>query len=66
MGGPYDFFGNVSHITYNNLTKEQKKNRRTLIETMSKNGFRPYKNEWWHFTLRHEPFPTTFYNFPIE
>lgn len=66
MGGPYDFFGNVSHITYNNLTKEQKNNRRTLIETMSKNGFRPYKNEWWHFTLRNEPFPKTYFNFPVE
>lgn len=66
MGSPYDYFGNISHINYSNLTIEQKKNRRILLETMSKNGFRPYKNEWWHFTLRNEPFPKTYFNFPIK
>jgi len=67
MGSPFDFFGNISHITNNNdLTEQQKKNRSFLRETMSKNGFRPYKNEWWHFTLRNEPFPKTYFSFPIE
>jgi len=66
MGGPYDFFGSISHISYTKLTKKQKENRRILIQTMSKNGFRPYKNEWWHFTLRNEPFPKTYFDFPIE
>ena len=66
MGSPYDFFGNISHITYNNITDKQKENRKKLREIMSKNGFRPYKNEWWHFTLRNEPFPKTYFDFPIE
>ena len=66
MGSPYDFFGEISHITFNNITELQKQNRKLLRETMSKNGFRPYKNEWWHFTLRNEPFPKTYFDFPIK
>ena len=66
MGSPFDFFGNISHISYGSLTEKQQQNRRLLQTTMSKNGFRPYKNEWWHFTLRNEPFPKTYFNFPIQ
>ncbi len=66
MGSPYDFFGKSSHITYKNLTKQQQQNRTLLQKTMVKYGFRPYKNEWWHFTLRNEPFPKTYFDFPIE
>jgi len=66
MGSPFDFFGNISNITFNDLTEKQKQNRKILQTTMSKNGFRPYKNEWWHFTLRNEPFPKTYFTFPIE
>ncbi len=66
MGSPYDFFGIISHITYQKLTKKQKENRQLLQVIMRKNGFRPYPNEWWHFTLRNEPFPKTYYNFPVK
>jgi len=66
MGSPFDFFGDISHITYQDLTEQQKQNRQLLREVMSKFGFRPYKNEWWHFTLRNEPFPNTYFDFPIE
>lgn len=66
MGSPYDFFGTISHINYNNITAKQKQNRKLLRDVMSKNGFRPYKNEWWHFTLRNEPFPKTYFDFPIR
>ena len=66
MGSPFDFFGNISHIAYEDISPQQKKNRALLRETMSKHGFRPYKNEWWHFTLRNEPFPKTFFDFPIK
>ncbi|WP_158840849.1 M15 family metallopeptidase [Polaribacter sp. L3A8] len=66
MGSPYDFFGIKSHPLSKEITAEQQKNRMLLRNIMIQNNFRPYKNEWWHFTLRHEPFPTTFYNFPIE
>ncbi|CAM1372740.1 M15 family metallopeptidase [Tenacibaculum xiamenense] len=66
MGSPFDFFGKSSHIAFEKLTPQQKKNRALLQKTMVKHGFRPYKNEWWHFTLRNEPFPKTYFNFPIK
>ena len=66
MGSPFDFFGIKSHSLDKKITKDQQKNRMQLRTVMMQNNFRPYKNEWWHFTLRHEPFPATFYNFPIE
>lgn len=66
MGSPFDFFGISSHISYAQLTKEQKENRQLLQSIMRKNGFRPYTNEWWHFTLRYEPFPKTYFKFPVK
>lgn len=66
MGSPYDFFGQESHTYFKNLSSEQKKNRLYLREIMLEKGFKPYNNEWWHFTLRNEPFPKTYFSFPIE
>ncbi|CAL2093613.1 M15 family metallopeptidase [Tenacibaculum sp. 190524A05c] len=66
MGSPFDFFGKISHPSYPNLTKQQKANRYLLRKVMMANGFRPYKNEWWHFTLNNEPFPKTYFDFPIK
>lgn len=66
MGNPYDFFGKESHPFYNKTTTIQKRNRLFLREIMLKHGFKPYDNEWWHFTLKNEPFPKTYFNFPIE
>lgn len=66
MGSPYDFFGISSHVTYQNLTEQQKENRQLLQQIMRKHGFRPYTNEWWHFTLKNEPFPETYFDFPIN
>lgn len=66
MGSPYDFFGIQSHLNYPKLTKKQQTNRMLLRAVMGSNGFAPYKNEWWHFTLKKEPFPRTYFNFPIR
>lgn len=66
MGSSYDFFGEISHPFYKKLTKKQFKNRMFLRNTMLKFGFRPYEKEWWHFTLRNEPFPKTYFNFPVK
>lgn len=66
MGSPYDFFGIQSHPFYHKLTKSQKANRLLLRNVMLTNGFKPYDNEWWHFTLANEPFPKTYFNFPVE
>jgi D-alanyl-D-alanine dipeptidase len=66
MGSPYDFFGVQSHPFYKNISEKQKKNRFYLREIMLTNNFKPYDNEWWHFTLRNEPFAKTYFNFPIK
>ena len=66
MGSPYDFFGEISHPFSKKLTKKQQENRLLLRKVMLKNNFRPYVNEWWHFTLRNEPFPNTYFNFPVK
>ena len=66
MGSPYDYFGIESHPKQNNLNKIQRANRLLLRNLMLSNGFKPYENEWWHFTLKNEPFPKTYFNFPIK
>jgi len=66
MGSPYDFFGRESWINYANITAVQKANRELLQRVMLKHGFRNYPREWWHFTLRNEPYPTTYFDFPVE
>lgn len=66
MGTGWDYFGEESHVFYKNLTETQKANRMLLRDLMLKNGFKPYENEWWHFTLSPEPYPNTYFDFPIE
>ncbi|MDA7657364.1 M15 family metallopeptidase [Verrucomicrobia bacterium] len=63
MGSPFDFFGKKSWTTYPNLTSTQRTNRLLLKTLMEQNGFIHYSKEWWHFRLRNEPFPDTYYNF---
>lgn len=66
MGGSYDFFGERSHHDFRGISAKQKKNREILRRSMMKYGFRPYSEEWWHYTLRNEPFADTYFNFPVE
>lgn len=66
MGSPYDFFGQESWVNHEGITRKQKQNRQLLQTVMLKYGFRNYPKEWWHFTLRQEPFPKTYFDFPIE
>ena len=66
MGGPYDFFGPRSHHDYTELSTEQRSNRAFLKSIMSKHGFRSYAKEWWHYTLRGEPYPDTYFDFVVE
>ena len=66
MGSPYDFFGTISHPMQQKINKKQRANRLLLRNLMLTNGFKPYENEWWHFTLKNEPFPVTYFNFPIK
>ena len=66
MGTPFDFFGEVSHPDSRDVTEEQYENRMTLQRVMVRNGFEPLDCEWWHFTLSHEPYPETYFNFPVS
>ena len=66
MGSAYDFFGIQSHPRYQNISDTHKKNRMLLRKIMLANGFKPYENEWWHFTLKQEPFPNTYFKFPVK
>lgn len=66
MGSPFDFFGPGSWVKNPNLTTQQQSNRDLLQKVMTTNGFRNYSQEWWHFTLRGEPFRNQYFDFPVE
>ena len=78
MGGVHDWFGIESHPDYGGnpetgeytggvqITEEQFRNRMILREAMLRHGFKPYDCEWWHFSLADEPYPDTYFNFPVQ
>lgn len=66
MGGTFDLFSEVSHPDYQDLTDEQKNNRKILHDAMVNAGFNGVDSEWWHFTLKDEPYPDTYFNFDVE
>ena len=74
MGCTYDYFGLASHPdvqpgqpvgAYQPINQEQYDNRMILQKAMLAHGFKAYDCEWWHFTLANEPFPDTYFPFPI-
>jgi len=66
MGGPFDLFDEVSHPDYRGITDEQFENRMILRRAMVRGGFLTYECEWWHFTLKDEPYPETYFEFPVS
>jgi D-alanyl-D-alanine dipeptidase len=66
MGSPFDFFGKRSWLNYQQISEVQAMNRQLLQKVMNAYGFRSYSKEWWHFTLNNEPFPNTYFDFPVE
>lgn len=67
MGGTYDLLGEPSHFNYTKgLSQEQIRHRHILREAMVRHGFKPISVEWWHFTLRNEPYPNRYFNFPVK
>ena len=66
MGGTFDYFGQLSHPDYKKITKKQYQNRMILREAMLAHGFKPLAEEWWHFTLKDEPYPDTYFTFPVS
>ena len=66
MGSPFDLFSEISHPDSRDVTPEQYDNRMRLQKAMTGCGFRPIDCEWWHFTLEDEPFPETYFEFPVS
>ena len=59
-------FSEISHPDYREITDEQYENRACLQKVMIRNGFKPIDCEWWHFTLEDEPYPDTYFDFPVS
>lgn len=66
MGSPYDLFSPISHPDCRTITDEQYENRMLLQRVMTRNGFRTIDCEWWHFALKDEPYPDTYFTFPVS
>jgi D-alanyl-D-alanine dipeptidase len=66
MGTPFDFFSPRSWPSDRHVSAEAQANRAWLAQAMRRRGFVPYRKEWWHFTLRHEPFPDSYFDFAVR
>lgn len=67
MGSQFDYFGKRSHADFTkHLSPPEIEHRTFLAETMKDHGFTMIEEEWWHFTLENEPFPDTYFNFPVK
>lgn len=66
MGSPFDMFDEISHPDCRKITDLQYENRMMLRDVMTRNGFVPIDCEWWHFTLKDEPYPDTYFEFPVS
>jgi D-alanyl-D-alanine dipeptidase len=66
MGTPFDFFSPKSWTADATISTAAQANRAQLAAAMRQRGFRGYDKEWWHFTLRNEPFPDTYFDFPVR
>lgn len=65
MGSSFDFMDERSHHTSKKISSNEAKNRRLLRSIMENSGFEAYEYEWWHYVLRNEPYPDTYFDFPI-
>ena len=66
MGSPFDLFSEKSHPDFKGISESQYENRMLLRNEMTRNGFAPLDCEWWHFTLENEPYPDTYFEFPVS
>ncbi len=66
MGTAFDLFDVKSHTDHSDLSEEVRHNRQFLKRMMAKHGFRNLPEEWWHYTLNDEPYPDTYFNFPVR
>lgn len=65
MGSGFDFMDERSHHTSKRIPAGEAKNRRLLCTIMEKSGFEPYACEWWHYVLKNEPYPDSYFDFPV-
>lgn len=65
MGTPFDFLSPRAGSRAD-ISPQQRANRKLLSDAMRAHGFIPYEKEWWHFTLRNEPFPADYFDFPVR
>jgi D-alanyl-D-alanine dipeptidase len=72
MGSPFDWFGDESHPDYQGgalgqtCGEDWQANRLVLRDAMMRHGFQGIDSEWWHFTLKDEPYPDTYFDFPVR
>lgn len=66
MGTGYDCFSELSHTKNPAIIGEIRKNRSLLLKFMKKHGFKNYSKEWWHFTLKEESYPDTYFDFDVK
>jgi D-alanyl-D-alanine dipeptidase len=66
MGGGHDLMDSISHHGARGITQAEERNRQYLCATMAACGFRAYDFEWWHYTLEDEPYPDTYFDFPVR
>lgn len=65
MGGGHDLMDPISHHGAKGISQDEASNRAHLRSIMEVAGFDSYRSEWWHYTLKHEPYPDTYFDFPI-
>jgi D-alanyl-D-alanine dipeptidase len=66
MGGGFDLMDPISHHGAPGITDTERENRGRLRAIMEECGFVSYASEWWHYSLKDEPYPDTYFNFPIR
>ncbi|MEM1026166.1 MAG: M15 family metallopeptidase [Myxococcota bacterium] len=66
MGTPWDCFSEASATESDMVPPAARARRLLLRKVMSEAGFRNYRKEWWHYTLREEPHPKRYFDFPIR